>query len=61
LINVFDTKFDYPSGETTITDMYDLIEQKTIQDLDIGITYGIDMQRIKEDLQKLPVINFYKQ
>lgn len=61
LVNIFDPKFDYPSGETYITDMYDLIERNSIQGLDIGVTYGIDMQRIKEDLQKLPVINFYKQ
>ena len=40
--------------------MYDKIEHSVIQPLDLSINYGLDMGRIKEDIQKLPIINFYK-
>lgn len=61
LVNCFDSKFDYPSGYRDITNIYDKIEHSVIQALDMSINYGIDMDRIREDIQKLPVINFYKQ
>ena len=61
LVNIFDPTFDYPSGYKDITNMYDKIEQSAIQGLEISATYGIDMGRIKEDIQKLPIMNFYKQ
>lgn len=61
LVNIFDPTFDYPSGYKDITNMYDKIERDTIQGLEISATYGIDMGRIKEDIQKLPIMNFYKQ
>lgn len=61
LVNCFDSKFDYPSGYSDITNMYDKIEHSVIQPLDLSINYGLDMDRIKEDIQNLPVINFYKQ
>jgi hypothetical protein len=60
-VNCFDSKFDYPSGYRDITNIYDKIEHSVIQALDMSINYGIDMDRIREDIQKLPVINFYKQ
>jgi hypothetical protein len=61
LVNIFDPTFDYPSGYKDITNMYDKIEQAAIQGLEISATYGIDMGRIQEDIQKLPIMNFYKQ
>lgn len=61
LVNIFDPTFDYPSGYNDITNMYDKIERDAIQGLEIAATYGIDMGRIKEDLQKTPIIDFYKQ
>ena len=61
LVNIFDPTFDYPSGYKDITNMYDKIEQSAIQGLEISATYGIDMGRIQEDIQKLPIMNFYKQ
>ena len=41
--------------------MYDKIERDAIQGLEIASTYGIDMGRIKEDIQKSSIMNFYKQ
>ena len=61
LVNLFDPTFDYPSGYKDITNMYDKIEQDAIQGLEISSTYGIDMGRIKEDIQKSSIMNFYKQ
>jgi len=61
LVNIFDPTFDYPSGYKDITNMYDKIEQSAIQGLEISATYGIDMGRIQEDIQKLPIMDFYKQ
>lgn len=60
LTNIFDPTFEYPSGYTDITNMYDKIERSTIQDLEIGINFNIDMQRIKNDIQSLPIMDFYK-
>lgn len=61
LVNIFDPTFDYPSGYKDITNMYDKIERDAIQGLEISATYGIDMGRIKEDIKKLPIMDFYKQ
>ena len=61
LVNCFEETYEYPSGYTDITNMYDKVNQSAIQDLEISATYGIDMGRIKEDLQKTPIISFYKQ
>ena len=61
LVNIFDPTFDYPSGYNDITNMYDKIERDAIQGLEIASTYGIDMGRIKEDLQKLSIMDFYIQ
>jgi len=60
LVSMFDESFDYPSGYTDITNMYDKIERETIQNLEIGITYNIDMYKIKNDVKSLPIIDFYK-
>ena len=71
LVNIFDrdwhdklcddgTYFDYPSGHRDIN-MYDMIEQSTIQGLEISSTYGIDMGKIQEDIKKLNIMNFYIQ
>lgn len=61
LVNLFDPTFDYPSGYNDIPNMYDKIERDAIQGLEIASTYGIDMGRIKEDIQKSSIMNFYKQ
>jgi len=55
------TYFDYPSGHTDIPNMYDMIERSTIQGLEISSTYGIDMDKIQEDIKKLNIMNFYIQ
>lgn len=57
--NIFDDKFDYPSGYTDVPNMHDKIESSIIQFLEIESTYGIDMWRIKEDIKKVPTSNFY--
>jgi hypothetical protein len=59
--NLFDYKFDYPSGHTDVTNMYDKIEQSLVQGLEISSTYGVDMGRIKEDIKNTPIMSFYKQ
>lgn len=61
LVNIFDPTFDYPSSYKDITNMYDKIEITAIQGLEIASDYGVDMGRIREDIQKLPINNFYKQ
>ena len=61
LVNIFDPIFDYPSGHTDVTNMYDKIERDTIQGLEISSTYGIDMGKIQEDIKKLPIMDFYIQ
>jgi hypothetical protein len=61
MIDMFNQGFDYPSGYTDVTDMYDKIQISAIQGLDISSTFGIDMERIRQDLKKTQTINFYKQ
>ena len=61
IVNLFDSKFDYPSGYNDITNMYDKVEQELIQGLEISSTYGIDMERIKEDVKRVGLNSFYKQ
>jgi len=39
--------------------MYEIIETKIIQNLDISSDYGLDMGKIKEDLSSLSILNFY--
>jgi hypothetical protein len=61
LCNIFDEKFDYPSGYNDLPVAFDKIESDIIQNLELSANWGIDMGRIKEDLQKTPIISFYKQ
>jgi len=61
LCNIFDEKFDYPSGYSDSPVAFDKIETDIIQDLELSANWAIDMGRIKEDLQKTPIISFYKQ
>ena len=61
IVNLFDSKFDYPSGYKDVTNMYDKVEQELIQGLEISSTYGIDMERIKEDVKRVALNSFYKQ
>jgi hypothetical protein len=59
ITNMFDQVFDYPSGYTDIPNMYDKINQSAIQDLEIGIDFGIDMDRIKKDLESTSPKSFF--
>lgn len=61
ITNIFDQTFDYPSGYTDVTNMYDKIEQSLIQKLDLSSDYGIDMGKIKGDVAKLPYTDFFRQ
>jgi hypothetical protein len=61
LVNCFEETYEYPSGYTDITNMYDKVNQSAIQDLEISATYGIDMGRIKEDIKNTQITSFYKQ
>jgi hypothetical protein len=58
IVSLFDPSTSYPSGYRDITDFYEKLEVEIIQGLEISADYGIDMQRIKNDLQKLPVTQF---
>jgi len=58
---IFDEKFDYPSGYNDSPVAFDKIESDIIQNLELSANWAIDMGRIKEDLQKTPIISFYKQ
>lgn len=60
-VNIFTSTFDYPSGYRDIPNIYDKIEQSVIQGLEVSANYGIDMERIREDIKNQPIINFYKQ
>lgn len=60
-VNIFTPTFEYPSGYRDIPNIYDKIEQSVIQGLEISANYGIDMERIREDIKNQPIINFYKQ
>jgi hypothetical protein len=57
-VSLFDPSTSYPSGYTDITDFYDKIEVEIIQGLETSADYGLDMGRIKNDLQNLPSNNF---
>jgi hypothetical protein len=58
LSDIFGGMF-YPSGYTDVDNAYDKIEQGIIQGLDVAIDYGIDMERVKEDILKLKYSDFY--
>jgi len=57
-VSLFDPSTSYPSGYTDITDFYDKIEVEIIQGLETSADYGLDMGRIKNDLQNLPSNKF---
>jgi hypothetical protein len=61
LVNIFTPTFEYPSGYKDIPNIYDKIEQSVIQGLEISVNYGIDMERLREDIKNQPIISFYKQ
>jgi hypothetical protein len=58
IVSLFDPSTPYPSGYTDITDFYEKVEVEIIQGLETSADYGLDMERIKNDLQKLPSNNF---
>lgn len=59
LIDILSDKEFYPSGHTDVDNMYDKIERDIIQGLNISIDYGIDMDRIKNDISRLNYMNFF--